>query len=237
MFTIIGGDGKEYGPATAAQIRSWITAGRANLETKAKAVGSDEWRPLGEFPEFSTPASQPPVIGAAVSAHELPPADRAVRLVARLIDWVIEIVSSLPGLWVLGPDFMRLVNSALQGHQPDFEDLDMSRLALGGLLLLGGWLIQLAVQVWLLSVRGQSIGKLITRIRVVRLDETKAGFVHAWLLREALVTFIGVALGLMPFIGPVMLRPAFHLTDWCFIFRGDQRCLHDLIAGTKVVRA
>ena len=33
MYTIIGGDGKEYGPVTAEQIRSWIAAGRANLET------------------------------------------------------------------------------------------------------------------------------------------------------------------------------------------------------------
>lgn len=63
MFTIIGGDGKEYGPATAEQIRSWITAGRANLETKAKAAGSDEWRRLGDYPEFA--AATPTMPGFA----------------------------------------------------------------------------------------------------------------------------------------------------------------------------
>jgi len=53
MFIIIGGDGKEYGPVTVDQVRTWIAGGRANLDTKAKAVGSNEWQRLGDFPEFS----------------------------------------------------------------------------------------------------------------------------------------------------------------------------------------
>lgn len=69
MFTIIGGDGKEYGPATAEQIRSWIESRRANLDTKAKALGSEEWRRLGDFAEFN---DEVPVPSAAV-ATEPPP--------------------------------------------------------------------------------------------------------------------------------------------------------------------
>jgi hypothetical protein len=69
MFTIIGGDGKEYGPATADQIRSWIAAGRANLDTKAKAVGSEEWRRLGDYAEFSSP----PPLPSAAPAISVPP--------------------------------------------------------------------------------------------------------------------------------------------------------------------
>ena len=49
MFHIIGCDGKEYGPVTVEQIRAWIAAGRANLETKARALGTDEWRRLADF--------------------------------------------------------------------------------------------------------------------------------------------------------------------------------------------
>lgn len=68
MFTIIGGDGKEYGPASAEQLRGWIKAGRANLDTKAKALGSDEWRRLGDFAEFSGPDAPPPLGGEAAAA-------------------------------------------------------------------------------------------------------------------------------------------------------------------------
>ncbi|MBS0662885.1 MAG: DUF4339 domain-containing protein [Verrucomicrobia bacterium] len=61
MFTIIGGDGKEYGPVSAEQVRGWLAGGRANLDTKAKAVGTEEWRRLGDFPEFSGATPPPPV--------------------------------------------------------------------------------------------------------------------------------------------------------------------------------
>jgi hypothetical protein len=67
MFTIIGGDGKEYGPVTADQVRAWIEAGRANLETQAKPLGSEEWRRLGDFAEFGA-AAPPPAIAAAPAA-------------------------------------------------------------------------------------------------------------------------------------------------------------------------
>lgn len=59
MFTIIGGDGNEYGPVPASQVRAWIAGGRANLQTRAKKLGADEWRTLGDFPEFSPAAAVP----------------------------------------------------------------------------------------------------------------------------------------------------------------------------------
>ncbi len=55
MFTILGADGKEYGPVTAAKIHEWINGGRANLSTKAKRADEGVWKTLGEFAEFSAP--------------------------------------------------------------------------------------------------------------------------------------------------------------------------------------
>jgi hypothetical protein len=69
MFTILGGDGQEYGPATVSQIRGWIAAGRANLDTQAKAVGSDEWRRLGDYAEFAAAGDLPPLIDPSPSAN------------------------------------------------------------------------------------------------------------------------------------------------------------------------
>jgi uncharacterized RDD family membrane protein YckC len=71
----------------------------------------------------------------------------------------------------------------------------------------------------------------------VKIDGSPAGIVHAWVMREALITVIGMVAGFIPFVGPILLRPAFHIVDWCLIFRDDQRCLHDTIAGTIVVKA
>ncbi|MCC6415625.1 MAG: DUF4339 domain-containing protein [Opitutaceae bacterium] len=74
MFTIIGGDGKEYGPAPAAQIRAWIGDGRANLDTQARRAGEDQWRRLGEFPEFNevAAAEPPPLETTAPAAASAP---------------------------------------------------------------------------------------------------------------------------------------------------------------------
>jgi uncharacterized RDD family membrane protein YckC len=244
MFIIIGGDGREYGPVTADQIRTWISGGRANLDTKAKALGSEEWRRLGDFAEFTSPTGAPPVIRAeslpgtpAVGAG-LVPAERGTRLLARVIDWAIEFACAIPGGIILGDEFMKLVIAAMQGNEPDFTQLDFQRIALGAGVLAAAWLALLVVQVWMLSTRGQSIGKRITGIRIVRFEDGgPPGIVHAWVLRELLITVIGIASSLVPFLGPFMLRPAFHLVDWCLIFRDDQRCLHDLIAKTIVIRA
>jgi hypothetical protein len=53
MFILIGGDGKEYGPVSTEQVQAWIAGGRANLESQAKRVGEEQWRRLGDFPEFN----------------------------------------------------------------------------------------------------------------------------------------------------------------------------------------
>ena len=67
MYTIIGGDGKEYGPVSADQVRSWIAGGRAKLTTRIKGPGSDAWRTVADFPELtSSTASAAPA--ASVSA-------------------------------------------------------------------------------------------------------------------------------------------------------------------------
>lgn len=64
MFTIIGADQKQYGPATADEIRSWIRDGRADGRTLARSdeAGGD-WKPLASFPEFA----------AYTSAQGVPP--------------------------------------------------------------------------------------------------------------------------------------------------------------------
>ncbi len=89
MFTIIGADGKEYGPVSAEKITEWIAAGRANGQTKAKRVGTDAWQTLAELSEFAAglgSAATPPAAAASAPAAPAAPVDPkayAADLIAR----------------------------------------------------------------------------------------------------------------------------------------------------------
>jgi uncharacterized membrane protein len=62
-YFIIGGDGKEYGPITEADLRKWVTEGRLNAQSQVKAESDAAFRPLSAFPEFAdafaAPAPEP----------------------------------------------------------------------------------------------------------------------------------------------------------------------------------
>jgi uncharacterized membrane protein len=53
-YLIIGGDGKEYGPVTDADVRKWIGEGRLSAQSQAKSESDAEFRALAQFPEFAT---------------------------------------------------------------------------------------------------------------------------------------------------------------------------------------
>ena len=64
MYSIIGGDGKTYGPVPPAEVERWIREGRADARTKVKREGEAEWRELGSFADFFPPtAPLPPSLG------------------------------------------------------------------------------------------------------------------------------------------------------------------------------
>ena len=79
MYKLLGADQKEYGPVSADQIRAWIAQGRANARTQVQAIGSTDWKPLAEFPEFAdalqpaAPAAAPPLPAAGAQPGAAPP--------------------------------------------------------------------------------------------------------------------------------------------------------------------
>jgi hypothetical protein len=52
-YFVIGGDNKEYGPVTDADVRQWISEGRLSADSRVKAESDAEFRALGQFPEFA----------------------------------------------------------------------------------------------------------------------------------------------------------------------------------------
>jgi len=238
MFTILGADGKEYGPVSAGKLHEWIAGGRANLQTKAKRAGETEWKTLADFPEVSqlgtnsnsAPPMAVPVVPAdpfapssvvtpTLATLELEPASRWLRLGAIILDNII-------GGFLMLPGFAILLSAGFftENNQPNTPLLiaGFGALSLAVLILLG-------IQVFLLTTRGQTMGKKLLGIKIVNFDdETNPGFVKAVLLRG----IVNGLIGLIPVVGIV-----YSLVDICFIFRDDRRCLHDLLASTKVVKA
>jgi len=97
-------------------------------------------------------------------------------------------------------------------------------------------LIFLITQVVLRTLHGQTLGKKIMGLRIVNAATfEKVAFARIILLRTFCPYIIPVIFGYLPFLGP-LLNLGMSLTNVLFIFREDRRCIHDLIAGTTVIK-
>ena len=138
-------------------------------------------------------------------------AGRGARLGAVLLDLLIFSLFLIPGALVMSS-----------------SDSDIGK-GFGWALLGVGWLGLLITQMVFLVKRGQSLGKMVVGIKIVRVsDGSVPGFVKVVLLRMVVPTLLEC----IPYAGALI-----GLVDLLFIFRDDRRCLHDLIAETKVVDA
>ena len=96
MYKIIGGDGKEYGPIPADQLRQWISQGRVNATTQVRLEGSSEWKKLSDFPELAlaqlvTPPPTP--FGAPAPAAPAAAARTSGMAIAALVLGVLGFVT------------------------------------------------------------------------------------------------------------------------------------------------
>lgn len=91
-----------------------------------------------------------------------------------------------------------------------------------------GCVVFLILNGYLLFKRGQTIGKVIVKTRIVDMNRNLPNFGKLIILRY----FILWLLNLIPIIGG-----AIGLVNVLFIFGKDCRCLHDYLAGTQVIDA
>jgi uncharacterized RDD family membrane protein YckC len=93
----------------------------------------------------------------------------------------------------------------------------------------GGYLVMLvAVNVYLLATRAQSVGKLALGIHIVRADYSPVDSGRMFGLRVALTWFLSN----FPCLGPVY----FLADSLTILFNERRQCLHDFIADTVVVK-
>ena len=160
---------------------------------------------------FAPPQAHVDDVEAATEGVQL--ATRGNRLAAAIID--VPIGAAL--LWVV---------SQVTPFNP-WADAGEGMWSLHVLGPLAGLGIFVAVHGWLLVTRGQTVGKMLMKIRIVRSDGAKVSPG-----RLGLRYGIGWLVSVVPALGQ-----AWGLVDALLIFRASRRCLHDLIADTIVVRA
>jgi len=153
-----------------------------------------------------------PGVASSVPDPEL--AGRGRRLAAVLVDAVLAAPLALVALTYTG------TLAAIINHQPVSPEQQL-------LLAAFGWASFIALHAYTLAQGGQTIGKYLLRVRIAGLD---GGVPPLW--RIAVLRYL--PLHVLSFFGPV---GGLVLTvDDLMIFRGDRRCLHDLICGTRVLR-
>ncbi len=154
-----------------------------------------------------TPNSVPP-------QRALPVATRPQRFGAAFIDGFLGFTLSMPILNHYG--FFEAINNTTP--LPAKVSMILVAYQLGIFFLLHGYS---------LYRYGQTLGKRLLGIAIVTMDDTKPSF-SALVLNRYLPQWVA---GLVPMIGPLL-----SLADVLYIFFNDQnRCVHDIIAGTKVV--
>ncbi|WP_395736587.1 RDD family protein [Prosthecobacter sp.] len=242
---------EQLGTFNDLDVSAGLRAGRFKPTDLCWTEGMADWKPLGDHLQELNPEASPPVLEpSAISALRaevrmdrvirLELASRGQRLAAKLIDSVL----LLAPLWIIltmffNPAFIEeyrklednpteLMNS-IQRRSEEVRTSGNVVLPVASLVFDTAVITNLV----LLSLRGQTIGKLILGIQVVRFPEGfPAGFVKAVLLRS-LVFGILIFAGIVSFGG---LGLPLLLADALMIFRQDRRCLHDLIADTLVTK-
>jgi uncharacterized RDD family membrane protein YckC len=91
-----------------------------------------------------------------------------------------------------------------------------------------GALVVLAIDITLLARNGQTIGKKLLGIKVVRVDGSPVSLFRVFFLRYVCNTF----LTLIPLFGSL-----YSLVDSLMIFSESRRTVHDRIADTIVIKA
>jgi len=210
-YKIIGADGREYGPATLDELREWTREGRVGRQTLVWSSQTGLWTAAERLVELAELSNAMPDAGAGTAADAPGPAEAAGFWLRFVAFWVDNVLITAAVLLVVGLPAMP------EGGSLDFQA------ALDWAKRVQPWQLALAAVYKILSTWRWSAtpGKLLLGMRVVRAaDDSPVG------LQEATLRFIG------SLVSEFLLMAGYLFAA----FRDDKRALHDLLAGTRVVR-
>ncbi|MGQ0594615.1 MAG: RDD family protein [Gammaproteobacteria bacterium] len=175
------------------------------------------------------PYAPPTATVADVSDHagtEPRLAERGTRLSASMIDGLVMLLLFAPAMWA-GMVLGGLSGTAAATPPAILVWAEAHPVVAQIIWGIAGLLVFFAVNGYWLHTRGQSVGKRLLKIRIVRGNGERAT-----LSRIVFARYLPTqAVGMVPVIGIL-----YALIDLLFIFRDSRRCLHDTIADTIVVK-
>lgn len=239
QYKIIGGDGREYGPATLDEVAEWIRDGRMSRATRTWRQDTAAWLPASEYAELAEAlAAQPsptlpplvaptPVKMSSAIIEDDVPVGFWARLAAYIIDTVIltflfsilwQGITALTG-WqtpvVPNPEANMDVFAFLQAASKFLSENFVHFIP----YIVVMQIEQMAYNVLFTGSCGATPGKLAIGARIVQVDGSRIGY--------GLAFWRWMASRLSDFLFCV---------GYLFIaLRPDKRALHDLLVGTKVI--
>jgi uncharacterized RDD family membrane protein YckC len=178
----------------------------------AEKLGAEPLNPYAAPTEAAAPVEQND------PSREL--ATPSSRLGAQIIDNLLLVTAAIPGA-IVGA----ILGSSFQyGSSGKDEGIGMMTIAVGAIT----GLLFYIYQCQLIAATGQSLGKRWSNVRIVLENGDPPGFLRGVVLRSWALFALRVIPGLGYIVG---------LVDSLMVFSEGRRCLHDRIAGTRVLKA
>lgn len=253
MQIYLARNNQQAGPYTLEQLNQMLGNQQVLLTDLAWHQGMSEWKALGELTQgklvyepigYTTPTAFPEQASSQNSSNiqvgkkAIIP-DQAASITTRVLAKIIDLLLWLPAAAIpsffLKPEQVNQLSEIQQQMQAADSSTQAVHLQqqLFTLIPIEAWqamsiyiIIMLGIQAFMLAKSGQSIGKKLTKIKIVDAETgEKVSLMRVFTLRSFI--FIILNMLFMPFVT---------IIDHVFAFNEKRQTLHDKLAKTKVIK-
>ena len=253
MQIYLARNNQQAGPYTLEQLNQMLTSQQVLLTDLVWHEGMTEWKALGELtqgklvyqPIGYNPAPSEPTPFQNQDIHQVKIEKKAAlnnelasiptRVLAKVIDLLLWLpAAAIPSFFLKAEQFNELseIQQKMQATDSPNQAVQLQQ-QLFTLIPMEAWqamfvyiLIMLGIQAFMLAKSGQSIGKKLTKIKIVDAETgEKVSLMRAFTLRS----FIFIILNML-------FMPIITIIDHIFALSEKRQTLHDKLAKTKVVK-
>ena len=253
MQIYLARNNQQAGPYTLEQLNQMLTSQQVLLTDLVWHEGMTEWKALGELtqgklvyePIGYNPATPEPAPFQNQDIHQVKIEKKAAlnnelasiptRVLAKVIDLLLWLpAAAIPSFFLKAEQFNELseIQQKMQATDSPNQAVQLQQ-QLFSLIPMEAWqamfvyiLIMLGIKAFMLAKSGQSIGKKLTKIKIVDAEtDEKVSLMRAFTLRS----FIFIILNML-------FMPIITIIDHIFALSEKRQTLHDKLAKTKVVK-